>query len=530
MRSISQTHPELVREWDPNNKLDPSVISAGSSLKFWWQCSKGHKWYSSVYNRTRKNGSNCPYCSHGKLSPDGSNSLAFELPKLAELWHPTKNGDLRADQIVAGGGKKHFWKCPKGYDHEWEASIHEILSSTKRYNGNGCPICRGLKVVKSNCLASLFPEIAKEWIECISHPNKTPETSTKSSNAVVRWQCKIDSRHIWITTVNNRTYSGDSCPMCSGKLNKSEPELIILFELKSIFSNIDPTAGEITRKNKEYNTKSAWFVDILIPFRDAPLIIEYDGEYAHKTKYRDNDVRKTSELKTLGFNVIRLREGSLPKIDEDWDIVFPKLSRKLLSRRIEIKRVTDELLKRILEKYGSSLTGINKISIKNYLNRKDLINIDLKEEFVQETLKEKVRQRESKKNKHRTLRPFEKARYFVRSLKLMSVSQWRLYARDKRPGLPKKPNDIPSYPELVYKDLGWIDFQDWLGFEKHDWVDFNNAKDWIKKLNLKREAEWRRYLKGAYPDKPTLPINIPRTPYKVYKTEWKGIRDWLGIQ
>lgn len=53
--------------------------------------------------------------------------------------------------------KKVWWKCDKGEDHEWESNINN------RTNGKGCPICRGLKVVSSNCLATLNPELAKGW-------------------------------------------------------------------------------------------------------------------------------------------------------------------------------------------------------------------------------------------------------------------------------------------------------------------------------------------------------------------------------
>jgi hypothetical protein len=530
MKPLSLTHPDLIKEWHPykNPKPIESVSAGNSTDKIWWICPKSHEWTSTIYNRTRKNGSNCPYCSHRRLYHDGSNSLAVELPELAKLWHPTKNGDLRPIQVVAGGEKKYFWKCPNGNDHEWQSSIHGILSTTKRFKGNGCPVCSGIKVVKSNCLATLYSEISKEWIECISHPNKTPETVSRSSNVIVRWQCRIDGRHIWTAKLGNRTITGDGCPMCSGKLNKSEPELIILFELKSIFHRINPSDGAIPRSLKTYNTKQTWPVDIIIPFKGKHLVIEYDGEYAHKNKYKDNDLIKTLELKSLGYNVVRLREGSLPLLDYDWDIPFPKISRNLISRRLELKNVTNQVLRKILEKYDNSMTKFELAAIDDYIKQKDLVNIDRKDKFVYELLREKSEKKRQLIQNRKTIQPFHKARLFARSLRLKRISHWRLYVRGKYPASPKKPNDIPSYPERVYRDLGWIDFNDWLGIQKNVPMDFVIAKDWINNLGLKGERDWRKYLKGGYPDKPQLPFNIPRTPYKVYKNQWKGIRDWLG--
>lgn len=54
---------------------------------------------------------------------------------------------------------------------------------------------------------------------------------------------------------------------------------------------------------------------------------------------------------------------------------------------------------------------------------------------------------------------YEDARVFVHSLELESENQWREFKR-----LGVKPENIPSKPEKVYKDKGWIGFRDWLGY------------------------------------------------------------------
>jgi len=121
---LSQSHPELAAQWHPtrNGSLTPDQVTFGSGERAWWICAQasGHEWPASISNRT-SGGSGCPFCAGQKLS--ATNSLAFRDTELAAQWHPTKNGSLTPDHALAGSAKKAWWICPKGPDHEWEASI-----------------------------------------------------------------------------------------------------------------------------------------------------------------------------------------------------------------------------------------------------------------------------------------------------------------------------------------------------------------------------------------------------------------------
>ena len=109
-------------------------------------------------------------------------SLAETHPEVAKQWHPTKNGDLKPEDFSYGSTKKVWWKCDKGVDHEWDS----VISSRSR--GTGCPICSNNMVVRSNCMATTHPELAKEW-----HPTKngdiTPFDITAGSNKRFWWKC-----------------------------------------------------------------------------------------------------------------------------------------------------------------------------------------------------------------------------------------------------------------------------------------------------------------------------------------------------
>ena len=202
---LATKYPELAAEWHPtkNGELTPDMVMPGIRRKVWWQCSKGHAWQASLYNRTNHAG--CPYC-FGRYAIKGENDLATIKPELAAEWHPTKNGDLTPDMFRVNSSKKVWWKCSNG--HEWQAMI------TSRYNGSGCPRCAGHRVFKGiNDLATTHPTLAKEW-----HPTKngnlTPDKLSVKSNKSVWWKCP--EGHEFRMTIYNRGKRPD-CPYCSGR-------------------------------------------------------------------------------------------------------------------------------------------------------------------------------------------------------------------------------------------------------------------------------------------------------------------------
>ena len=80
---LATTEPTLVIEWDydRNDSLKPTDVTAGSHKKVWWKCSKGHEWEMSVKDRAGRQG--CPYCSNKRVL-SGFNDLATIYPSLAD--------------------------------------------------------------------------------------------------------------------------------------------------------------------------------------------------------------------------------------------------------------------------------------------------------------------------------------------------------------------------------------------------------------------------------------------------------------
>lgn len=143
------------------------------------------------------------------------------------------------------------------------------------------------------------------------------------------------------------------------------------------------------------------------------------------------------------------------------------------------------------------------------------------------------KRRGNNKTLNNTWLPYKEAREFVQSLNLVSAEQWTDYTNGKIEELPKKPTNIPMSPWFVYEDNGWTGLEDWLGNitrrKVKDKLPFEEAREFIRSLNLKDTVEWIAYAKGEIEYLDKIPDNIPKAPQKVYKDNgWNGIRDWIG--
>lgn len=137
---LETKNPDVAKEWHPtlNGDLKPSQVVSGSSKKVWWKCSKEHEWQTTVNNRTKENGSNCPYCSN-KQALERYNDLETSSPDISKEWDTTKNGDLKPSQVTSCSNKKVWWKCSS--NHEWQTTVNNRTSS----NSTNCPFCHKLK-------------------------------------------------------------------------------------------------------------------------------------------------------------------------------------------------------------------------------------------------------------------------------------------------------------------------------------------------------------------------------------------------
>src|SRR5262249_40887603 len=124
--------------------------------------------------RQPRGGPGCPFCANLRVSV--TNSLARKAPRLAEEWHPTRNGDAGPADVVATSPREWWWKCSRAPDHVWQAIIaHRFL------RGSGCPFCSGRRVCRSNSLAGMAPWLAADWPKT-KNGALTPEDVTRGSS------------------------------------------------------------------------------------------------------------------------------------------------------------------------------------------------------------------------------------------------------------------------------------------------------------------------------------------------------------
>jgi len=113
---------------------------------------------------------------------------------------------------------------------------------------------------------------------------------------------------------------------------------------------------------------------------------------------------------------------------------------------------------------------------------------------------------------------FEEAREFIQSLHLQSVKDWREFLKSE-----KNPGNLPSNPEGIYKNKGWISWGDFLGTGNIapfniEYKSFAEAKTLYRKLakeyGLKNFSDWRRFTKTH-----KLPDGISASPWRTFSKE-----------
>ena len=241
----------LLAQWHPtrNAPLTPEGVTFGSHQKIWWQCSLGHAWQAAVYTRTTGE-SGCPYCA-GKRAWPGFNDLASQYPALAAQWHPTQNGDLTPDQVVAGSSRKVWWQCEKG--HAWSALVKA------RVAGNDCPYCASRRISPGdNDLATAFPQLAAQW-----HPTEngplTPQNVVAGSRRKVWWQC--EKGHTWRASIVSRASLGAGCPVCAGKkVIPGENDLATIFPHVASQWDVPRNQPLVLNEISPYSNRRVWWI------------------------------------------------------------------------------------------------------------------------------------------------------------------------------------------------------------------------------------------------------------------------------
>lgn len=225
VNDIETLYKEKMLYWDFENNagIEPSKIGRAYKKKVNWVCFKCNNRWGDTVAAVIKNQEPCPFCGKRKLLI-GVNDLQTLEPELIEEWNYEKN-DMNPSEVLVGNNSSVWWRCKKCY-HEWKAPIQNRRVGNKTQ----CPICanqqrkisRRKYIEKSgNSLASMYPDIAKEW-----HPTLnlnlmyTAIDVGSTSHDKVWWLCP--KGHEWKSEIASRTRTNSSCPFCRKESKKGK--------------------------------------------------------------------------------------------------------------------------------------------------------------------------------------------------------------------------------------------------------------------------------------------------------------------
>ena len=117
---------------------------------------------------------------------------------------------------------------------------------------------------------------------------------------------------------------------------------------------------------------------------------------------------------------------------------------------------------------------------------------------------------------------YDEAKKYVQKLGIKSYTEYVKWCK-----LGERPFNIPSNPDKIYSEYNAYDFFNKTKAMLHNKLDsymsFDEAKQFIKKFNLKNQKEFNEWTKS---DK--RPWNFPSSPKKIYSNEYVSLSDFLG--
>lgn len=317
-----------------------------NKTKTLWECKEGHTWCAE-YNSIN-GGSGCPYCSGKakKIRKDyydlakkhSLNWIDTVLPKNVNTktrWKCKKCGYIlevsynciqqskhSSCKVCAGNMKKteedyHF--LAEFYDFEWAGDKlpKNIKTKTKwrckkaghffktRYNdiqqeSSGCPYCSGMIKKTFEHYGDVGKSRGITWVGGIL---------PKNTGDLTWWEC--EKGHRWRATYSS-IQQGSGCPICKNIINgvmASKPQI----KLNSLlYGSLNYQEGK--RR-----------IDVAIIRKSQKIAVEYDCQYWHKGKEKQED-RRDKFLILFGWKMLHVK------------------SRRLLPTRKQLKAAINYLL------------------------------------------------------------------------------------------------------------------------------------------------------------------------------------------
>lgn len=356
--SLSETHPELAKEWHPakNGDLSSDMVTAGSEKRVWWQCAKGHEWEAVVYSR--KSGRGCPTCEAERQTSFPEQAIFYYISKVYEAENrftlQKKELDVYIPELKTGieyngrffhrGAEERDAKKRSFFSTAGIRVITVVESNENRITGDVVAYCgkrsnyselgwaireifrlldgqknapdidivrdrmkiwnRYIASEKERSIAATHPELAREW-----HPTKngvlTPDMVTSGANKKVWWQCL--KGHEWEAMINSRAI-GRGCPICTGR-----KVLAGYNDLKTTYPELakewHPTKNGALEPNMVTAgvSKRAWWI--------CPKGHEWETRISHRTNMKSGCPVCAGQKVLAGYNDLKT---TYPELAKEW--------------------------------------------------------------------------------------------------------------------------------------------------------------------------------------------------------------------
>lgn len=149
--SFADEHPDIAKDWSPDNDKKPTEVLSNSSYIAEWICSKcGYTYKATIKDRVA-NDNLCPACA-GKKAQAGLNSLLDVYPEIQDEWAENENTLLGIfpDEILPTSTARVWWEC-KDCGRKYLLSVNMWVE--KHIRGmTSCTYCSGLRMRETHVL------------------------------------------------------------------------------------------------------------------------------------------------------------------------------------------------------------------------------------------------------------------------------------------------------------------------------------------------------------------------------------------
>ncbi len=206
--------PVAIWDYESNFPLTPEMVRPYSDNVVNWVCPNNpeHRWQNSVKAITL--GYGCRRCVSKRHI------------------YTTEDWIKKAKKVH---GNKYQYHLVQYVDSETKINIickkHGIFQQIpyEHLNGRGCPYCAHQKFHQAESLATLFPDIAKEWdYELNASTGYTPYNIGINTKKKFYWHCNNGCNHSYLATIAYRVKHNSGCAVCHGKQVSPDTSLAAL--------------------------------------------------------------------------------------------------------------------------------------------------------------------------------------------------------------------------------------------------------------------------------------------------------------